>query len=226
MSKITKIYSFYTDEVVELKSIFQNSIKDDWEVHIEYLGKTGEGNGNFATKGWYQIIQTKISFLIEKIKENRGDIIIWADIDIQFYGMCSELIYSAIAGNDIVFQAERWPLKEVNSGFTAIRCNDLTLLLYELILQSDFGEMPFADQSAMNQILRENKIAIKWNVLPRQFWATSHYMFDSLMPPNDIVLHHANCTAPILRDGMMIGSIQLKLEQFKIINHYLSSRQD
>lgn len=226
MTKITKIYSLYTDEVVELKSIFLNSIKDDWDVHIEHWGKIGEGDGNFATKGWHQIIRTKIRFLIEKIKENSGNIIIWSDIDIQFYRKCSDLIYSAIADNDIVFQTEWWPRKEVNCGFIVIRCNDVTLSLYELIWQSDLEKLPLSDQTAMNQILRESRIAVKWDVLPRQFWATSHYMFDSHMPPNDIVLHHANCTAPILRDGQLVGSIQLKLEQFKIINHYLSLQED
>jgi hypothetical protein len=224
MSKITKIYSVYTNEVLELKSIFEKSILDDWEVKIEFLGEVGTGHSNFGSSGWYEIIKAKIVFLIAKIEENIGDIIIWSDLDIKFYAKCSDLIYAALANNDIVFQAEHWPERQVNTGFAAIKCNEATLSLYKHVLNSELEKMPFADQSAVNQILTEEKVDLKWDVLPRQFWATSHFMYDSLMPPKDIVLHHANCTAPTVIDGEMVGSVQLKLKQLKIISNHLSQQ--
>jgi hypothetical protein len=55
----TKIYSIYTDEIKEVKDIFLESIKDDWDINIEYWGKAGEGNGDFLTKGWCSIDEYK-----------------------------------------------------------------------------------------------------------------------------------------------------------------------
>jgi hypothetical protein len=220
MEKV-KIYSIYTDELKEIKDIFLESIKDDWDINMEYWGKSGEGDGDFATNGWYNIQRRKIKFLIEKIKENWGNIIIWSDVDIQFFAKCDDLIKIAIDGKDIVFQAEWWPQKEVNVGFSVIRCNHKTLLLYQSVLQSDIENLPIADQSAMNNILKEKKVDVEWDILPNQFWATSHYMFDLSSPPVDVVLHHANCTAPTVRDGEKIGSVELKLEQFEIIRRHV-----
>jgi hypothetical protein len=224
LMKKTKLYAVYTDEIIEIKDIFLSSIKDDWDINLEYLESPGEGDGDFATKGWYYVMRKRIEFLIERIKENWGDIIIWSDVDIYFYAQCSSMIDQAIADKDIVFQSEWWPVKEVNCGFSVIRCNDKTLSLYQLILESDLEKMSHGDQSAMNKILKEKIIDIEWDILPRQFWATSHYGYDSSLPPNDIVLHHSNCTAPIIRDGNKIGSVQLKLEQFKIIGDYVASQ--
>lgn len=216
-----KLYSIYTDELEELKNIFLTSIKDDWEINIQYQGKSGEGNGDFSSKGWYKILQEKLELIVEKIQENWGDTIIWSDVDIQFFAKCNDLIEVAIAGKDIVFQAEWWPQKEVNTGFSVIRCNSKTLALYQLALESDIENLKLGDQSAINQILKENKIDIVWDILPKQFWATSHFMFDSSPPPANIVLHHANCTAPIIEEGEKIGSVALKLEHLENVREYV-----
>jgi hypothetical protein len=216
-----KLYSIYTDEVRALKNVFLESIKDDWEINVQYRGKSGEGNGDFSSKGWYKILTDKLELIVEKIRENWGEIIIWSDVDIQFFAKCNDLIEIAIADKDIVFQAEWWPRKEVNTGFSVIRCNNKTLALYQLALQSDIGNLKFGDQSAINHILKENKIDIAWDILPKQFWATSHFKLDSSPPPPDIVLHHANCTAPIIEEGKKIGSVELKLQHLEDVRDYV-----
>lgn len=219
MSKI-KLYSIYTDEAIALKKNFIKTICDDWEINISYWGTIGEGGGNTWTAGWYNILRKRIEFLISKIKENDGRIIIWSDIDIQFFGTCGAYIIRAMQEKDIVFQSERseqWPEKEVNGGFAVIRCNARTLSLYESVLQCDLENLPMGDQSAINDLLKDHRSDLRWDVLPRQFWAPSH----GDHPPEDIVLHHANCTMPVIRHGKAIGSIELKLEQLKEMRKHL-----
>ncbi len=214
----TKIYSIYTDEASELKEIFLRSIQDDWNINLKNFGQTN-GNGNWGTPEFGQLMRKRIYYIISIIKENWYDVIVWADIDIQFFRKCSKLIEQAIDGMDILFQSENWPEKEVNAGFIVIRCNEKTLSFFETVWQKDLEKLEFFDQSAMNEILKENKIGLRWDILPSQFWARSHH--DA--PPKDIVLHHANCTNPVIRNGKEIGSIELKLEQYKNIRKYVLS---
>lgn len=220
MEKI-KLYSIYTDENKCLRGIFLQSIKDEWEIDINYFGKAGEGEGNFGTPGWYAILSKKIEFLIAKIRGNWGKIIIWSDIDIQFFNKCSDLINREIIDKDIVFLSEHWPERKVNTGFIVMRCNPKTLSLFETVLQAKIESLPYADQSAINDILINNDIGIKWGILPKQFWAMSH----GGLPPQDIVLHHATCTMPYMRNGRLLGSIELKVEQLEEIRKYVTSHK-
>jgi hypothetical protein len=219
----TKLYSISTDETAELKDFFLKSVQDNWDININYRGQVGDGGGNAQTKGWYNIIRGKIELLVDKIKENQGQTIIWADIDIQFFGKCSGLISKAMAGKDIVFQSELNGSKDaINTGFCVIRCSPKTLRLFELVLEFDLEKLPLGDQSAISDIIKTDKIDLSWDVLPRQFWAMSH----RTPPPPDIVLHHANWTYPIERDGKMVGSMELKLEQFKMVRRYVLSNKE
>lgn len=221
MEKI-KLYSIYTDENSILRDFFLKSIQDDWEVKISYWGNAGEGGGSGFTLGWYNILRKRIGFLLDKIKENWGKIIIWSDIDIQFFGKCSGLISKSIIDKDIIFLSEHWPKKEVNGGFYVMRCNSKTLLFLESVLQTKIEELPRGDQTAMNDILKANIIGIKWDILPRQFWAMSH----GWPPPISLVLHHANCTRPQIRNGSTIGSLEQKIEQLERVRKYVTLHKE
>jgi hypothetical protein len=221
-----KIYAVYTDEMEEIKRIFLDSMQDDWEVNIEYFGQAGEGNGDFHSPGWLEVRKRTLDLQISKIEENLGDVIIWSDLDIQFFAECTPLIKQAIEGKDIVFQAEHWPRKdEVNIGFAVIRCNEQTLGLYRMALQYDLRKLQVADQTAINDILSKNETGIKWDILPNQFWAMSHYLYNNTFPPPDVLLHHANCTSPETVNGKTIGSVELKLQQFQLVKDYVHANK-
>lgn len=213
-----KVYAVYTDETTVLKDIFLNSIKDDWDISMKYWEPVGN-DGNFGSPGFIKLLRRKTEYLTDLIQENFGNIIIWSDIDIQFFKPCTSLINERMADNDILFQAEHWPQKEINGGFMIIRCNASTLMLFELALKEKMEEMEHIDQTAINNVLKSKCIDIKWDILPQQFWAMSHGAF----PPKDIVMHHANCTIPIVRGEIKVGSIHLKLRQMELIRRYVES---
>ena len=216
-----KLYSIYTEETNDLKDIFMNSIQDDWEINLVFWGKTGE-DGNWGTESFGKLMRKKIQFIIDTVEKNQGDIIIFSDIDIQFFGKCTKLIETAIENNDILFQSENWPEKRINAGFIVTRCNDRTLSFFKSVSNIKLESLKFFEQSAMSKILKDGIVDLKWDILPSQFWAMSHQK----NPPLDIVLHHANCTAPTVRDGKPIGSMELKIEQYETVRKYiLSNRQ-
>lgn len=217
MAKL-KVYSVYTDETAVLKDIFLNSVKDDWDISMKYWEPVGN-DGDFGSPGFIKLLRHKMEYLIDLIQENSGNIIIWSDVDIQFFNPCNPLINKCMADNDILFQSELWPEKIINSGFMVIRCNASTSKLFEHASKEKMEEMKHVDQTAINNVLKGNCVNIKWDILPQQFWAMSH----RTAPPKDIVIHHANCTTPIVRGGKKVGSIQLKLKQMEMVRKLLAT---
>lgn len=218
--KKIKLYSIYTEEAKELKDIFMSTIQDNWEINLVSWGQAGE-DGNWGTESFGKLMRKKIEFVIETLEQNRGNIIIFSDIDIQFFGKCTKLIKKSLKNNDILFQSEIWPQKKINAGFIVAKCNDRTFNFFKSVSDIKLENLKFFEQAAMNMILDRDNPYLKWDVLPSQFWAMSH----GGNPPLDIVLHHANCTMPTVRDGKTIGSMQLKIEQYKMVRDYLSSNR-
>lgn len=213
-----KLYAIYTQEAVALKDIFIGSLKDPWELHLVDWSEFVREVENWGTAEFIKLMRRKVEYIVQVIKKEMGNVIIWSDIDIQFFAPCTEAINKAIKDKDIVFSAEHWPKKEVNVGFFVLRCNLKTLAFYEEVLNTDFEAMQYYDQSAVNKLLKE-KTDLVWDVLPYQFWAKSH----GGAAPRDILLHHANTTFPCMRNGQKVSSLELKLEQFKEIREFIQS---
>lgn len=212
-----KLYSIYTEEEAVLKEIFENSMKDPWGINISYWGRLGSDLQGWGTSEFIKLMRRRIEYLVDIIKKEMGQVIIWSDIDIQFFGACTPAIEKVLAGKDMVFLAEHWPRKEVNAGFIVIRCGPKTLAFFESVLRMDFEVMKYQDQSAINKLLHDGTIDVAWDILPCQFWAKSH----GGPPPKDILLHHANTTFPCIMDGKKVSSLELKLEQLKEIKYFI-----
>ena len=212
------LYSIYTDEEAALKDIFVKSIKDPWGIHVSYWGRLGGDAQGWGTAEFVALMRRRIEFLIGTIKKEIGNIIIWSDIDIQFFRACTQAIEKAIDGKDMVFLAERWPLRKINAGFIVIRCSARTQAFFEAVLRMDFETMKYHDQSAINKLLKSGAPRVSWNILPRKFWAKSH----AWMPPRDIAMHHANMTFPRIRNGKKIGCVELKLEQLSQVRDFVA----
>lgn len=78
MEKI-KLFSIYTDQTIVLKDEwFLKTFEDDWELNISYLENAPKGSGDYQSDEWFYCIKTKIKILIEAIKNNWNEVIIWA----------------------------------------------------------------------------------------------------------------------------------------------------
>jgi len=186
-----KIYGVYSKENEILKDEwFLKTLQDDVEVHFKDIGSFGGASVDFGDANWYKACREKHNYACQAVEENQGDLIIYSDVDIQFFDKCIPAIVEAMEGKDIVFQSEHWPATgEINLGFLCIRCSPKTLKLYREIRDMEFEKLPVADQTAMNMLLKDGKHDIQWGVFPTKIWARSH----GNIPPDDILMHHANC---------------------------------
>ena len=117
-----KLLSIYTDETKILKDEwFLKTLKDKWELNIKYLEEKEQGDGDFGSPLWYYCCRKKVEFIIEAIRNNWNSIILWADIDMQFFGECTGIIEKTMEGNDIACQTWCAKNRTANTGFMAIR---------------------------------------------------------------------------------------------------------
>jgi hypothetical protein len=207
-----KAFGVYSGENAQLKDDWlSKTMLDGLEVHFAYLGTSTNSDVSFGSRFWLSATRRKHEAICQAIRDNLGDVVLCLDPDIQFFRPCLPLVTEAIEGRDIVFQSEHWPFNgEVNTGFVAIRCSKKTLALYDRAAQLEFERMPVGDQTAVNQILTEEPTGLDWAVFPRQIWARSH----GRIPPDDIILHHANCAV----------NTQSKIRQLKGVRRLVTAR--
>lgn len=222
MSDKIKLYAYYTEEISQLKDQFLNSIKDDWDVNIEKWDSF-DGNSDFGSKQFRLITTKKLYFLHEKIKENMGHVIIYSDVDIQFFRPCNSILLDSLDGNDLLFQSEILHNKnEINSGFMVIRCNKNTLKMFKECsnMRIDENIDSFFDQSILQYYIKNNTY-IKWSVLPIEFY---NMRLGKAIPEN-VVLHHATCTAPRIINGKELSSLEQKIKQLEAVSNEIRHRK-
>lgn len=208
-----KAFSICTDNMKCLRDNFLKTFQEEWDLRISYFKNSAEENGDFGTPGYLKIVRKKIELLAENVRKHPNEILVWTDMDIQFFGKCTPLLLRALKNKDIVTLSEYWPEKKINSGFMAMRCNPAMTALFDFVKASNFEMLPFFDQTAIEEFLYKEKKRIRWDVLPWQFWAPSH----GWPPPIDSVLHHAICTQPVFRNGQKTESVALKMEQLECV---------
>ena len=212
-----KLFSICTAQTTTLRDKwFLKMLQDDWELNIVQLQDAPAGNGDYLSPEWYFCIHKKIEVLINAIKENGNGIIIWADIDTQFFRPCTGIIEQAIQGNDIVFQMWHKNSTEVNTGFMAIRCNEKTLAFFKAASKVPFKGRDFADQDVINDLLKQGFPPVQWGLFPKDI-----YQVMLGLVPRTIALHHACATAePYYKNGRKISTMELKYEQLTLIRQF------
>jgi len=165
--------------------------------------------------GGYEVWLFKTNDIIQRIKENMGEVILYTDIDIQFFKPIKNHIEKALIDNDIVFQRNPTPAEGLlNIGFMAIRCSSKTLKFWNKVLEH-LKKDKLHDQQIVqdllgaknhpwgikNRILKKlgiykprmaGKAPLRFDVLPLSFWASHRNgeQWNDQMP-KDLVLHHA-----------------------------------
>ena len=212
MEKI-KLYGFYNEAHKVLKDNFLKTLKDDWEINIFYLDI--KGNGDFRSKEFLEIAELKLPFCLDAIEKNQGNIIIYSDMDIQFFGSCDKIIKEEIKNKDMLFVQEG---NMVNAGFIVIKCNERTKEFFKLACKEDIHKHHLSDQGVINELLNKNIMEdLKIGKLPSQFWLSTHSEL-----PKDIIFHHAVNTASTKEKT----SLQLKLEEQEKIRGIYEKRNN
>lgn len=196
-NKKINLFTFYSPDYVSLKRRFERSLKDSYIVHFIPFENDGKRTG---TGGGIQTWIFKTEKIIEAIKKHRGEIVIFSDIDVQFFGKTETFVKQVMKDFDIVFQGEH-KFTKVNIGFIVFNSNERVLNLWYQVLKKVKDENLW-DQDAVNSLLVDSR-DLKWGFLPSSFW--NWYMSPCW---RDIVLHHAIGT----------GNMKIKLLQMRIVS--------
>ncbi len=153
------------------------------------------GEGHYHSPQFVPCVVKKVDLILQSLHEHAGNVIIWSDVDIQFYRLTPEIAMAELGARDIAFQAAGVPPTDINSGFFICRCNERTIQFFEKVRHSlcheHAGEI---EERAINKLLPTlSDDELSWCMLPRSFYARSN----KWPPPHDLVLHHANSTSGV-----------------------------
>lgn len=136
---------------------------------------------NPKLKGYADKIREKNHCILESLRRHRDEIVIWPDVDIQFFRPIIPTIREAIKGNNAVFMRESNRVS-VHCGFKVLRCNHKMEKTWEAIVKAG---KPRRESSTIRRHLVRNKVRPR--ILPNLFWTVSLGRFN----PKQVLLHHA-----------------------------------
>jgi len=185
-------------------TIFLPTLRDPWEL-IE-IPVDVPGNGDFRSDGFYEAVAVRTRRYVELVRRFPGEIIVFSDVDIQWFRPAQADLMQAMEGLDMVFQRDHAVHCKVNLGFFAVQANARSENMLTRI--ADAAAHRVSDQNFVNDLVRQNAMPCRFGLLP------ATYFNDALkagpIPPREQwVLYHSIFTLP--RDGK--SSIQLKLEK-------------
>lgn len=152
-----------------LEEWFLPTVGDEYELNPARCDV--EGRGRYMEEDWTEAVMFKCCRIIDAIRENPGQIVVYSDVDVQFFGPTMERVRGAVVGRDIVCHLDA-PNGQFCTGFFAVRANDATVRLWEDVKKSIPAER--RDQPAFNRLLRERK-DIRSGYLPIEFFGTGTF---------------------------------------------------
>lgn len=214
-----KLIYFWNDAFKEMRDMFVESIKDDFQLEEHYLDaeaiKSRYAWDSQGFGGGMPIWLFKTDLIIDSIIKNAGSTIVVSDIDIVFFKPVIPELKQLIKSFDTLFQKEflNRPDKPVNIGFMVIQCNDKTLKFWRAVRQmlTDTGTW---DQQCVWNILNSRNQIIKYDLLPNSFYNKT--LQTNVPIPKSPFLYHANFSA---------GGLDEKISNIKTFQTLVSYSQ-
>lgn len=150
-----------------------------------------DGAGDFLSPEFLRCIAQKVELISKSIDENPRSVIVWSDIDIQFFELRPENLLSQLGKHDIAFQREGRNGMEVNTGFFVCHSSPQLSRFFLRVREALQRNPSVNEQYVINQLLRDPTPGVSWTYLPFAYYARTH----GWPPPRDLVLYHANATA-------------------------------
>ncbi len=190
--------------------VFLPSLKDKWNlVNFEF---PYAGNGHYGTEGWFKVVVDRFTRCAEFVRNNIGDIAVFADVDIQFLKPCQHLIEKQLRDCEVCFQRDQWEVNYANTGFVAARCSNMMAEYFEYLGN---GNRIYTDQNLTNMLIQGNMMPCKYSYLPHCF-ATELTIARQRL--SDIVLYHSTLSVPTHHESC---SIDAKIRQHKVIKEIM-----
>lgn len=205
------------------RQVFRPSVPEGFEVRPTLIGI--EGPGDYLSDEFLRCIRAKLDLVVRSIAENPGKVIVWSDVDIQFFDASPSELTAELESSeyDVLFQRESPRLNDVNTGFFVCRCIPAVLVFFRTVRSELDQHREENEQMVVNRLIFNNELEtwnsklgtlkpksstqnsqISWGYLPRSFYARTQ----GWPPPRHLMIYHANYTKGA--DG--IGQ---KLAQFR-----------
>jgi uncharacterized FlgJ-related protein len=103
-----KLYSCHTWHQEELvREFFLPSAKDKFEVVIKKMEDTTNSKQIFfGTSNFKTIVLKKVEFILDVIRQERGRVFVYSDVDVQFFSPAEKALTQSLANQDIVMQQD------------------------------------------------------------------------------------------------------------------------
>lgn len=149
-----------------------------------------DGAGEFLADDFKNCIRFKLEKILGSIHQNPGAIVVWSDVDVQFFGLQPDHILSYF-DQATDFVAQRWSLAGdgICGGFYAIQSSPRMYEFFVEVSNLTRDKTGGNEQEAINLALKTSPIRVQWRFFGPEFYSRSHGI---RIPPNAL-LHHATC---------------------------------
>lgn len=215
---MNKLLTFLSDSHRQLYDLFFypsyiQHLSKDFELIVEYIDQLCP-NGNFGDNGFDITMLKKIELINKHIDINSLDLLLFADIDVQFFKPINFSILQS--NNDIWFQKDYFN-NYVCAGLFISKQNINTLTFFNLVYNQLKLKMngKIDDQYIINEI----KASINYKLLPSdEYWtvanSTNGIVWKPEMGfevPKNIIAHHANWTIGVDHKIQLMNLVKEKL---------------
>lgn len=218
--KKMKLYSFCSPSHYEMRDDwFLATVPDEFDVIIDDCVQLSP-SGEFMSPGFTEMMLKKVELIERAIQENWGDVFVYADIDIQFFGPFADQVRGLMKNYDLLAQKND-PKNELCAGFMVIRGNHCMANFWRdvrmYMLEHDLS---FDDQTGLNDLIKKRRPKKRWAFLPDSFFGGGRFTGTVWTPgmdlyvPQDIIIHHAN---------YVIG-VRNKIEQMRYVRERVEER--
>ena len=205
-----KIYALYTkSHEILFENYFLKTLPKEFELVTKIIPQDCP-TAHFYKEGWDKTCFRKIEFYEEACKENQGELFVFSDVDVQFFGDIKQTLIDEIGDFDIACQNDSG--NYYCSGFWICRGNERTLNLFAEMKKNYRSE----DQTTLNDQIH----LVKSKFLSRKFFTIAHlsaqvWNGQQFNLPYHVLMHHANWTEG--RENK-IRLLELVKEKNKLIN--------
>lgn len=217
-----KIITFYTQSHRPLFERFCSTLRET-NPSLELLStKTPQRSksGNFGTAGFNKTMRDKIGVILSKWESiGAADHFIFSDCDVQFLGEISTDLAGYDQSKDILFQDN---IGCYCAGFMYCRKSEQLRTFFQKVQRLTPGHR-MDDQGAINKLIAQGKSGLSVGLLPKEKYftvaaANGGRTWDGkeFPVPNDVLVHHANCTVGIQRKLRMMRYVANSLEEHRL----------
>jgi hypothetical protein len=169
-------------------------------------------SGEFYTNGWSKTCFRKIKYFEQACLESQGELFVFSDVDIQFFGNIKDILIQELGDKDIACQDDSGNIVNPNhrccSGFFVCRGNKKTLNMFRQMRENYFLE----DQTTLNNYIH----LVDAKLLSKKFFNIGHLINkvwegEDFTIPYPVLVHHANWTKGIHNKIKLLDIVKQKI---------------